>query len=55
MNTYLVTMNFMYSDTVEIKAEDEERALEAALEVCNEQYQEFYDSEVICTDKEEDE
>ena len=47
MKKYKVKLIFLYSDTLHIEAEDEEGAETKALDICQEKYECYYDSEII--------
>ncbi len=46
MPKYKVKLEFIYSDTVHVEAEDRRKAIKLALEECHEDYDYFYDSTV---------
>ena len=46
MKKYKVKLIFKYSDVVHVEAEDEQKAIECALDECDEQFESFYDAEV---------
>ena len=46
MTKYRVTLDFIYSDTVHVDAENEREALKEAMKECNEEFYCFYDSEI---------
>ena len=46
MKRYKVKLDFIYSDTVYVEAEDEKQATIKALDNCEEVFSCFYDSEV---------
>jgi len=46
MKKYKVKLDFIYSDTVYVEAEDEKNAIEKALDECEEVWTCFHDAEV---------
>jgi len=47
MSYYQIKLTFKYSDTVSVEAESEKEAIKLALESAEEEYECFYDAEVM--------